>query len=174
MCGCIDDFESCHSTACLHHCPHITDALTTFCCRAHLQLRFLTCAAIAAGFAAAAAAVVYPHSSSQGEMSATIMRYSSQWGALMPRLRDRVGAAQADVKMGVGLNFNRLDDTTSVSKTYGSSRMSWLAWLVGVEGGSGDAPPIDANALRTLLSQQLDFVSGTVGAIACNMSDGAL
>jgi hypothetical protein len=155
--------------ACITALKETTDALTTLCCRAHLKLRFLTCAAIAAGFAAAAAAAASPHSSSQGEMSATIMRFASQWGALMPRLRDRVGTTQADVKLGVGLNFNRLDDTTSVSKTYGSSRMSWLAWLVGVEGGSGDAPPIDANALRTLLSQQLDFVSGPVGAAACSV-----
>jgi hypothetical protein len=101
----------------------------------------------------------------QGEMSATIMRYASQWGGLIPRLRDRVGNAHADVKMGVGLNFNRLDDTSSVSKTYGSSRLSWLAWLVGVEGGAADAPPIDANPLRALLSQQLDFVSG--GGCCC-------
>jgi hypothetical protein len=99
-------------------------------------------------------------------MSATIMRFAAQWGTLIPRLRDRVGNMHADIKMGVGLNFNRLDDTTSVSQTYGSSRLSWLAWLTGVEGpGSANAPPIDANALRALISQQLDFVSGRDGVV---------
>jgi hypothetical protein len=102
-------------------------------------------------------------------MSATIMRFAAQWGGVIPRLRDRVGSTHADVKMGVGLNFNRLDDTTSVSQTYGSSRLSWLAWLTGIEGpGAGDAPPIDANALRALISQQLDFVSGTVPGVAAD------
>jgi hypothetical protein len=101
-------------------------------------------------------------------MSATIMRFAAQWGNLIPRLRDRVGNAHADIKMGVGLNFNRLDDTTSVSQTYGSSRLSWLAWLTGVQGpGAADAHPIDANALRSLISQQLDFVSGVGGVVRC-------
>ena len=61
----------------------------------------------------------------QGEMSATVMRFASQWATLVQGLRDRVGSDHADVKIGIGLNFNRLDDVTSVSKTYDSSRLSW-------------------------------------------------
>lgn len=61
----------------------------------------------------------------QGEMSATIMRFASQWGDLVQTLKDRVGSEHADVKIGIGLNYNRLDDVTSVSKTYDSSRFSW-------------------------------------------------
>lgn len=40
-------------------------------------------------------------------MSATIMRHPRDWAALTDGLRARVGPL-ADVKMGVGLNFNRL------------------------------------------------------------------
>lgn len=58
-------------------------------------------------------------------MSATGMRHPRDWAALAAPLRARVGPL-ADVKMGVGLNFNRLDDTSSTGQTYGSSRVSWL------------------------------------------------
>lgn len=97
-------------------------------------------------------------------MSATIMRYAPAWSKLIPGLRDRIvgnNAAAVDVKMGVGLNFNRLDDTTSVEKQFGSSRLSWLAWQVGAEAPAGTregVPEIDTPALRTLLTQQLDFL----------------
>ena len=96
----------------------------------------------------------------QGEMSATIMRFSREWGSMTEELRARVGGGLglADVKIGVGLNFNRLDDTTSISKTYGSSRMSWLMWSIDAEGEAGNAPEIDAVSLRQLFNQQLDFV----------------
>jgi hypothetical protein len=69
-------------------------------------------------------------------MSATIMRFTSAWRALIPGLKQRLlastlpGGPPADVKIGIGLNFNRLDDTTSVSKRYSSSRISWLMWQV--------------------------------------------
>jgi hypothetical protein len=96
----------------------------------------------------------------QGEMSATIMRFSREWGSMTEDLRARVegGLGLADVKIGVGLNFNRLDDTTSISKTYGSSRISWLLWAVDAEGQAGNAPEIDVVSLRQLFNQQLDFV----------------
>lgn len=104
----------------------------------------------------------------QGEMSATIMRYASEWARLVPGLRQRIkGSVAADsvqVKMGIGLNFNRLDDTTSVQKQWGSSRMSWLAWQVGLEtpGGTqegGAAPPIDTEGLGRLFGEELQFVA---------------
>jgi hypothetical protein len=87
----------------------------------------------------------------QGEMSATVMRFASQWAALVPRIKARIGVEHADVLVGIGLNFNRLDDTTSVSQRYGSSRLSWLLWQLGVE-DNGDAPPIDAHSLQNLFS----------------------
>jgi hypothetical protein len=43
----------------------------------------------------------------QGEMSATVMRYPREWGALVEPLRKRVGPLAA-VKFGIGLNWNRL------------------------------------------------------------------
>lgn len=94
-------------------------------------------------------------------MSATVMRFASEWGGLVEGLRRRIGAGgHADVQLGIGLNFNRLDDVTSVSKTYDSSRISWLMWQLGAEGGGGaDAPLVDVAGLRRLLQQQLDFVS---------------
>jgi hypothetical protein len=60
------------------------------------------------------------------------------------------------------LNFNRLDDTTSVAKRYGSSRLSWLMWQVGATeppaGARDGVPAIDEEGLRELLTQTLDFV----------------
>src|SRR5690349_7107053 len=96
-------------------------------------------------------------------MSATIMRFAEAWGRLIPVLKASITGNNTNVvvKMGVGLNFNRLDDTTSVNKQFGSSRLSWLAWQVGVEppAGSRDGiPEIDVNALRALFTQQLDFL----------------
>jgi hypothetical protein len=47
----------------------------------------------------------------QGEMSATVMRYASEWAALLPALRQRVltgasttsaAAPPADLKLGIG------------------------------------------------------------------------
>lgn len=39
-------------------------------------------------------------------MSATVMRHPREWAAQVEPLRARVGPL-ADVRMGVGLNFNR-------------------------------------------------------------------
>jgi hypothetical protein len=57
------------------------------------------------------------------------MRFPAAWGELLPSLRDRIAgndAGSVDIKMGVGLNFNRLGDTTSINKQWDSSRLSWL------------------------------------------------
>jgi hypothetical protein len=93
-------------------------------------------------------------------MSATVMRYPRDWAALAGPLRSRVGPL-ADVKMGIGLNFNRLDDTSSTGQTYSSSRASWLLWLLGATdalGGGGGAPPVDAEGVQQLLGSALDFI----------------
>jgi len=106
-----------------------------------------------------------PAPSSQGEMSATIVRFASDWGRLIPGIRQRIaganGSSAVDVKVGVGLNFNRLDDTTSVAKQFDSSRLSWLAWQVGLEPPAGTrdgVPEIDVEGLRQLFTRQLDFL----------------
>jgi hypothetical protein len=96
----------------------------------------------------------------QGEMSATIMRYASDWGALTKGLRHRIlgGSNLVTVKMGVGMNFNRLDDVTSTDQQFGSSRLSWLFWSLDPEGSGRGAPAIDTSALQALFASQLDFV----------------
>lgn len=94
-------------------------------------------------------------------MSATIMRFAAAWGKLMPGLRERIAgnnAGSVDVKMGVGLNFNRLDDTTSVDQQWGSSRLSWLGWQMGVDENRDGVPKIDVDALQRLFTQELDFL----------------
>lgn len=100
-------------------------------------------------------------------MSATIMRFAPAWGRLIPRLKASIAgdSTDVDIKMGVGLNFNRLDDTTSVNKEFGSSRLSWLAWQVGIEPPAGSRtgiPEINEDALRALFTQQLDFLGKSV------------
>lgn len=95
----------------------------------------------------------------QGEMSASVIRYPRDWAALTSALKSRIGPL-ADVRMGIGLNFNRLDDTSSTGQTYTSSRASWLLWLLGATdglGGGGGAPAIDAEGVRSLLGA-IDFL----------------
>jgi hypothetical protein len=60
-------------------------------------------------------------------MSATVMRYPREWAALVDPLRARVGPL-ADVKLGIGLNFNRLDDTSSTGQV-GAVRGGFLITL---------------------------------------------
>lgn len=64
-------------------------------------------------------------------------------------------------QMGVGINWNRLDDVSSTSQTFDNSNsLSWLLWLAGADrftGGGGDAPAIDAEGVRHLFTS-LDFL----------------
>jgi hypothetical protein len=97
----------------------------------------------------------------QGEMSATIMRHPGDWGALTSPLRNRILGGDSNlvsVKMGVGMNFNRLDDVTSTNQQFGSSRLSWLFWSMDPEGSGRGAPDINTAALQSLFASQLDFV----------------
>lgn len=89
-------------------------------------------------------------------MSATIMRYTSQWATMVPAIKSIVGTKHADVKVGIGLNFNALD-ATETHPPQGTG-------LVGFLLGSGQraarypVPGIDGGAVRDLISNKIDFV----------------
>lgn len=57
-----------------------------------------------------------------GEMSATVMRYPEQYHAMIEPLRrtiegSRSGLPQSAVKIGLSMNFNKLDDASSATVT---------------------------------------------------------
>lgn len=89
-------------------------------------------------------------------MSATIMRYTSQWATMVPAIKSIVGTQYADVKVGIGLNFNALGDT----ETHPPQGSGLIGFLV----GSGQrasrypVPGIDGGAINDLLSNKIDFV----------------
>lgn len=89
-------------------------------------------------------------------MSATIMRYTSQWATMVPAIKSIIGGKHADVKVGIGLNFNALD-ATETHPPQGSG-------LVGFLLGSGQraarypVPGIDGGAVRDLITNKIDFV----------------
>jgi hypothetical protein len=114
----------------------------------------------------------------QGEMSATIMRFASDWSKLVDPMRGRIlgKSSNVTVKIGVGLNFNRLDDTSSVTKEWGSSRLSWLAWQVGIDPPAGSregVPQIDEDALHDLFNNKLDFL-GVSAYAAYRINGGSI
>ena len=89
-------------------------------------------------------------------MSATIMRYTSQWATMVPAIKNIIGNKHADVKVGIGLNFNALGDT----ETHPPQGSGLIGFLV----GSGQrasrypVPAIDGGAVNDLLSNKIDFV----------------
>jgi hypothetical protein len=106
------------------------------------------------------------------------MRFASEWSKLVDSMRGRIlgKSSNVTVKIGVGLNFNRLDDTSSVTKEWGSSRLSWLAWQVGVEPPAGSregVPQIDDGALRDLFNNKLDFL-GVSAYAAYRINGGSI
>jgi hypothetical protein len=98
----------------------------------------------------------------QGEMSATVVRFPEQWRALVEKVRSRASAPGCPpVRIGVGLNFNRLDDLSSISQTHDSSRLSWAGWALGINDigrGGGDVPKINGKAFGDTL-RSVEFVS---------------
>jgi hypothetical protein len=100
----------------------------------------------------------------QGEMSATVVRFSEQWRGLVEAVRARAAGAAAttdSVRIGVGMNFNRLDDLSSTGQTHNSSRLSWAAWALGLTDagkGGADVPAVDGPALGALL-RSVEFLS---------------
>jgi len=99
----------------------------------------------------------------QGEMSTTAVRYPTEWRALVEPVRARASAPGCPpVRVGLGLNFNRLDDLSSVSQTHGSSRLSWASWALGLNdlgrAAKDGVPALDGRAVGELL-RSVDFVS---------------
>jgi hypothetical protein len=88
-------------------------------------------------------------------MSATIMRYTSQWATMVNAIKSIIGTKNADVKVGIGLNFNALDAT----ETHPPAGTLFPFLL-----GSGQrasrypVPGIDGGAVRDLISNKIDFV----------------
>jgi hypothetical protein len=92
-------------------------------------------------------------------MSATVMRYTSAWASLVPAIKSTIGLKLADVKVGVGLNFNALD---AVEKHEAGAVSGGLFGALIGSGSRGGLrvpiPPIDATGVRDLLSNTVDFV----------------
>jgi hypothetical protein len=89
-------------------------------------------------------------------MSATLMRYTSDWASLIPVIRDTIGSNYADVKVGAGLNFNALDAVEGSTAAVGGG---FLGALLGSAAASNpNAPAIQAANVNSLLSNQLDFL----------------
>lgn len=93
----------------------------------------------------------------QGEMSATIMRYTSEWQALIPGIRSTIGNKHADVKIGIGLNFNALDAVEGGRPPPDGGLIGWLVGS-GARASRYPVPSIDAAAVNKLVSQDIDFI----------------
>lgn len=91
----------------------------------------------------------------QGEMSATMMRYTRDWASTIPDLRRMIGTTLADVKVGVGLNFNALDQTE-----YSVAPNTGLGWMFGSGSRASryPVPSIDGAALNNLVNNEIDFI----------------
>lgn len=92
-----------------------------------------------------------------GEMSATLMRYTSDWMTLVPLVKNTIGSNLADVKVGADLNFNALDAVEGATTTGASG---FLGALLGgsATAANPNAPAIQAANVNSLLSEKLDFL----------------
>jgi hypothetical protein len=111
-------------------------------------------------------------------MSATIMRYTRQWAQLVPIIRNIISDQHADVKVGIGLNFNNVDATETRSALasdadgyFVGSGQRAAAPAPAADGqqaplakGSATAPKIDSTGVKQLLQQVIDFVGVSVYA----------
>jgi hypothetical protein len=91
-------------------------------------------------------------------MSATLMRYTSDWAQLIPLVKDTVGICLADVKMGAGLNFNALDAVEGAATTLGSAFLDALLSGTIQAPTNARAPVIQVDMLKVLLMEKLDFL----------------
>lgn len=101
------------------------------------------------------------------------MRFSSDWASLFPVVKNIIGSSLADVKVGVGLNFNALDgvesqpldDASTTTNTQNEAGMGSF-WSIFVGQAStapkvkfpANVPEINAAAVNDLLSNKADFL----------------
>jgi hypothetical protein len=93
-----------------------------------------------------------------GEMSATLMRYTSDWSQLIPLVKDTIGTNFADVKVGAGLNYNALEAVEGTATTLGSAFLDALLSGAIRAPTNASAPVIQVNVLKVLLTEKLDFL----------------
>lgn len=86
-------------------------------------------------------------------MCATIMRYTSDWMSTIPSLRAIMGSDLADIKFGIGLNFNALDQTE-----YSVAPNTGFGWMFGAQRSDRYAPSIDAAAIYNMVTNTIDFI----------------
>jgi hypothetical protein len=92
-------------------------------------------------------------------MSATLMRYTSDWATLIPVIKNTIGSTLADVKVGVGLNFNALDAVECANQpTTATGIFGALLGAATTTCTNTAAPAIQAAAVKDLLSNKLDFL----------------
>lgn len=87
------------------------------------------------------------------------MRYTSDWATLIPLIKDTVDSNLADVKVGVGLNFNALDAVECANQATTST--GFFGALLGAATSTctnAAAPNIQAAAVKDLLSNKLEFL----------------
>jgi len=91
-----------------------------------------------------------------GEMSATIMRYTQDWSSLIPGVRATLAeSGLADVKVGIGLNFNRLDAVQGSGQPAGG----FFGFLFGARPPPPrNTPAIDGAAVYNLIANEIDFL----------------
>jgi len=86
------------------------------------------------------------------------MRFTSAWASLIPTIKSTIGSTHADVKVGVGLNFNALDAVeTQTSANTGSGVLDML-FGSGARAPRYPVPSIDASGVYDLLSNEVDFL----------------
>lgn len=108
-----------------------------------------------------------------GEMSATLMRFTSQWAQLVPTIRSIIGDKHADVKVGIGLNFNKLESTEALMAAKSDTDAGyWIGSgqraaptepMPAADGQQGvlaaaAVPPIDSASVKHLLTHIVDFI----------------
>jgi hypothetical protein len=91
-------------------------------------------------------------------MSATLMRYTSDWAQLIPMVKHTIGTNFAEVKVGAGLNFNALEAVEGTAANLGSAFLDALLSGIIKAPASAIAPAIQVEMLKVLLVEKLDFL----------------
>jgi hypothetical protein len=91
-------------------------------------------------------------------MSATLMRYASDYEGLIPLIKDTIGSDWADVMVGAGLNYNALDAVEGPAMTLGSSFLDGIMAGIIKPPTNSSAPAIQVDVLKRLLTDKLDFL----------------